>query len=60
SRGGAAAGAVLLFIGFCSVPLAMLTNAIGPPPDDVEAAEAMHPTGQESVVVAEGEAGWSN
>ena len=59
-RGGAAGVAVLLFVGFCSVPLAMLTNAIAPPPDDVEAVEAVQPTGQDPVVVAEGEAGWSN
>ena len=39
-RGGAASMAVILFIGFCSVPVAMLTNALSPPPDDQVAQEA--------------------
>ena len=33
-RAGAASVAVILFIGFCSVPVAMLTNALAPPPLD--------------------------
>ena len=43
-RGTAASVAIILFIGFCSVPVAMLTNALSPPPTVEEVAvQALQP-----------------
>ena len=57
-RGGAASIAIILFIGFCSVPVAMLTNALSAPPiDDMADEPQQYESSPQIMNVSEGDQG---
>ena len=57
-RGGAASIAIILFIGFCSVPVAMLTNALSAPPiDDMAGEPQQYENSPQIMNVSEGDQG---